>query len=58
MNNDRPFSVVADWGACVTHCKTLKGAIRSAEGFSPVFQSIVIRHNGETVKVIRNESAW
>ena len=49
----KPFAVVADGGACITHSKSLQGAIRSAKGFAPTFTSIVIRHNGEVVKVIR-----
>jgi hypothetical protein len=49
----RPFTVVADGGACVTYCSSLKGAIRSAKNFSPLFTSLVIRHNFELVKVIR-----
>ena len=49
----RPFTVVADHGDCVTHCTSLKGAMRSAKGFAPSFTSIVIRHNGELVKVVR-----
>lgn len=49
----RPFAVVADNGACITHCTSLQGAVRSAKGFAPSFTSIVIRHNGEVVKVIR-----
>lgn len=53
--NTRPFAVVADHGACITHCTTLAGAIRSAKGFGPGFRSIVIRHNGEVVRVIREE---
>jgi hypothetical protein len=53
MTTARPFTVVADDGACVTHCTTLKGAVRSARGFSPDFASLVIRHKGETVRVIR-----
>lgn len=55
INTTRPFAVVADgkrW-ACITHCKNLQGAIRIAKGFAPSFTSIVIRHNGEVVKVIR-----
>jgi hypothetical protein len=51
-NTARPFVVVAD-GQANTHCKTLQGAIRSAKGFAPCWTSIVIRHNGEVVKVIR-----
>jgi hypothetical protein len=51
-NTPRPFVVVAD-GQANTHCKTLQGAIRSAKGFAPCWTSIVIRHNGEVVKVIR-----
>jgi hypothetical protein len=49
----RPFTVVADGGACVTYCSSLKGAIRSAKNFSPLFTSLVIRHNFDVVKVIR-----
>ena len=49
----RPFTVVADDGACVTHCSTLAGAVRSAKRFAPSFASLVIRHNGEVVRVIR-----
>lgn len=52
-NTTRPFAVVANGGECITHCKNLQGAIRSAKGFAPSFTSIVIRHNGEVVKVIR-----
>ena len=52
-NNTKPFAVVADGGACITHCTSLAGAIRSARGFAPSFASIIIRHNGETVKVVR-----
>lgn len=52
-NTARPFTVVADHGDCVTHCSSLKGAMRSAKGFAPSFTSIVIRHNGELVKVVR-----
>jgi hypothetical protein len=52
-NTARPFAVVANGGECITHCKNLQGAIRSAKGFAPSFTSIVIRHNGEVVKVIR-----
>ena len=51
--NLRPFTVVADHGACVTYCKTLEGALRSAKNFSPMFNSLVIRHNLDLVKVIR-----
>lgn len=50
----RPFTVVAQGdGVCMTHCTTLAGAVRSARGFAPCFTSIVIRHNGEVVRVIR-----
>jgi hypothetical protein len=52
-NTARPFTVVADHGDCVTHCSSLKGAMRSAKGFALSFTSIVIRHNGELVKVVR-----
>jgi len=51
--NVKPFAVVADGGACITHCASLAGAIRSARGFAPSFTSIVIRHDGQTVRVIR-----
>ena len=53
----RDFTVVAastpDAASCMTHCTSLAGAVRSAEGFHPSFTSIVIRHKGEVVKVIR-----
>lgn len=50
----RDFTVIADGdGRCMTHCTSLQGAIRSAKGFAPTFTSIVIRHKGEVVKVIR-----
>lgn len=50
----RDFTVIANGdGVCMTHCTTLAGAVRSAKGFAPSFTSIVIRHNGEVVKVIR-----
>jgi hypothetical protein len=53
-NTTRSFTVHAlGDGVCMTHCKTLAGAIRSAKGFAPCFTSIVIRHNSEVVKVIR-----
>ena len=50
----RDFTVIANGdGVCMTHCTTLAGAVRSAKGFAPSFTSIVIRHKGEVVKVIR-----
>ncbi len=54
-NANRPFTVRAQdsEGVATTHCATLQGAIRSAEGFAPCFTSLVILHNGEVVKVIR-----
>lgn len=52
-NTPRPFTVIADGGACITYCSSLKGAIRSAKNFSPDFKSLVIRHNFDLVKVIR-----
>ncbi len=51
--HDRPFTVIADGGACITYCASLKGAIRSAKNFSPDFKSLVIRHNFDVVKVVR-----
>ena len=55
MTAARPFLVVAHspQGCGQTHCASLKGAERSAKGFAPCYTSIVIRHNGEVVKVIR-----
>jgi hypothetical protein len=53
-STSRPFTVHAQGdGVCMTHCSTLAGAIRSAKKFAPSFTSIVIRHNGEVVKVVR-----
>jgi hypothetical protein len=53
----RSFTVVAastpDAASCMTHCSSLAGAIRSAKGFHPSFTSIVIRHDGEVIKVVR-----
>lgn len=53
----RDFTVVAGStphaASCMTHCSSLAGAIRSAKGFHPSFTSIVIRHKGEVVKVVR-----
>jgi hypothetical protein len=49
----RDWAVVADDGACVTYCTSLAGAKRSAKGFNPAFQSLVIKHKGEIVQVIR-----
>jgi hypothetical protein len=54
MTRTRDFTVIATGdGVSMTHCTSLQGAIRSAKGFAPCFTSIVIRHNGEVVKVIR-----
>lgn len=51
----RDFTVIAtdSEGVSMSHCTSLQGAIRSAKGFAPTFTSIVIRHKGEVVKVIR-----
>lgn len=50
----RDFTVIATGdGVSMTHCTSLAGAVRSAKGFAPCFTSIVIRHKGEVVKVIR-----
>jgi hypothetical protein len=51
----RDFAVIAtdNEGVSTSHCTSLAGAVRSAKGFAPCFTSIVIRHKGEVVKVIR-----